>query len=102
MICLRDYHGLPRIYGSILIIIAIVIFVPLLGFIATLFTDLGNTTRPPNWSFIMVVWTVVAVIITIFVMAIGADIAWYHDKNVDDRTIDQKANESSFKPNEEK
>ena len=99
---MREYHGLPRVYGTTLIILALVIFVPLLGFISDLFTDLGNTEKSTNWSVIMVVWAIVATIITIFVMAVGADIAWYHDKNVNDTTSEQQANESKFKPKEEK
>jgi len=88
-------------YGTTLIFIAIIIFVPLLGFTAVLFTQYGNPENPQNWSLVMVIWTIVAIGITIFVMAIGFDIVWYHDKNVDDTTLDEKAKDSNFKPAEE-
>lgn len=98
---MRDYHGLPRIYGTTLIFITIIIFVPLLGFIGDILTQYGNPDISKNWSLVMVIWTIIAIGLTIFIMAIGADIAWYHDKKVDDATLDEKAKDSEFKPTEE-
>jgi len=89
-------HSVPKIYGMILIILGVIFFVPLLGFIVELFSDLQSQQN--NWSIIMVAWTITSMVITIFMMAFGTDIVWYHDKKVNDTTLEEKAEQSKYKP----
>ena len=94
---MTNLHGIPRIYGMVVIIIGIIFFAPLLAFLTVLIVDLRGEN---NWSVIMFGLTVSAMIIAILMIGFGTNIVVYHDKKVDDKTIEERAKESKFKPNE--
>jgi len=43
--------------------------------------------------------TMVAMVASIFMVGFGSNIIYYHDKKDDDKTIDEKAEKSEFRPN---
>jgi len=94
---MTDLHGIPRVYGMIVIILGIIFFAPLLAFLTVLIVDLRGEN---NWSLIMLGLDVVALITSIFMIGIGTNIVIYHDKKVDDKTLEEKAEQSNFKPTE--
>ena len=94
---MTDVHGIPRVYGMIVIIFGLVFFFPLVGFMTELiqsFTDAGG------WSVLMLGMTIVALVASILMIGFGANIVWYHDKEDDDVTLEEKAEKSNFKPTE--
>lgn len=94
---MTDLHSIPRIYGMVVIILGIVFFAPLLAFLTVLIVDLKGDN---NWSLIMLGLDIVAIISSIFMIGFGTNIVIYHDKKVDDKTLEEKAEESNFKPSE--
>lgn len=92
---MSNLHGIPKIYGMILIIFGMVFFVPSVGFLLILIDDLSN------WGNLLMFGFVIASIIASSLMiGFGTNIVWYHDKKVDDKTLDEKAKNSKFKPTE--
>ena len=94
---MTDFYGIPRIYGMIVIIVGIIFFAPLLAFLTVLLVDLQEEK---NWSVIMLGLDIFAIIVSICMIGFGTNIVIYHDKKVDDKTIQEKSNESKFKPTE--
>jgi len=94
---MSNLHGLPKIYGMILIIFGMVFFVPSVGF----FLDLiGHLENDSSWSVLMLGFTVLSIIASCLMIGFGTNIVWYHDEGVDDETLDEKAKNSKFKPSE--
>ena len=79
----------------IVIIFGLVFFFPLLGFTVELIKDL---TEKSGWSILMFGLTMVAIVASMLMIGFGTNIIYYHDKKDDDRTIQQKAENSDFKP----
>jgi len=94
---MSDLHGIPKQYGMIVIIFGLVFFFPLLGFTIELLNDL---TEKSGWSVLMFGLTMVAMVASIFMIGFGSNIIYYHDKKDDDKTIDEKAENSEFRPND--
>jgi len=91
----KNLHGIPKIYGMIVIIFGMVFFVPSVGFLLILIDDLSN------WGNLLMFGFVIASIIASSLMiGFGTNIVWYHDQKVDDKTLDEKAKNSKFKPTE--
>lgn len=95
---MSSLHGLPKIYGMILIIFGMVFFVPALGFLLDLIAHLDNDG---SWSVLMMGFTILSIIASCLMIGFGTNIVWYHDKGVDDKTQDEKAKNSKFKPVED-
>jgi len=94
---MSNLHGLPKIYGMILIIFGMVFFVPSVGF----FLDLiGHLENDDSWSVLMLGFTILSIIASCLMIGFGTNIVWYHDEGLDDKTLDEKANGSKFKPSE--
>lgn len=93
---MSELHGIPKQYGMIVIIFGLVFFFPLLGFTIELLNDL---TEKSGWSVLMFGLTMVAMVASIFMIGFGSNIIYYHDKKDDDKTIDEKAENSEFRPN---
>ena len=96
---MNNLHGLPKIYGMILIIFGMVFFVPALGFLLDLIDHLDSNS---GWSVLMMGFTILSIIASSLMIGFGTNIVWYHDKGVDDKTLDEKAKDSKFKPEDEK
>ena len=94
---MSELHGIPKQYGMIVIIFGLVFFFPLLGFTIELLNDL---TEKSGWSVLMFGLTMVAMVASIFMIGFGSNIIYYHDKKDDDKTIDEKAENSEFRPND--
>jgi len=94
---MSELHGIPKQYGMIVIIFGMVFFIPLLGFTIELVHDLNEES---GWSILMFVLTMIAIVASILMIGFGANIIWYHDKRIDDRTLDEKAGKSEFRPND--
>lgn len=92
---MSSLHGIPKHYGMIVIIFGLVFFFPLLGFTVELIKDL---TEKSGWSILMFGLTMVAIVASMLMIGFGTNIIYYHDKKDDDRTIQQKAENSDFKP----
>jgi len=92
---MSDLHGIPKQYGMIVVIFGLVFFFPLLGFTIELVHDLNDQS---GWSVFMFGLTMVAIVASILMIGYGTNMVWYHDKKIDDRTIDEKANGSEFRP----
>ncbi len=92
---MSNLHGVPKIYGMIFIIFGMVFFVPLIGFLIELIDDLYAGI---GWSIIMFGIAIVAIIASILMIGFGTNIVVYHEKKDDDKTIDEKTNQSKFKP----
>lgn len=82
----------------ILIIFGMVFFVPALGFLLDLIAHLDNDG---SWSVLMMGFTILSIIASCLMIGFGTNIVWYHDKGVDDKTQDEKAKDSKFKPVED-
>lgn len=95
---MNNLHGLPKIYGMILIIFGMIFFIPLVGFISVLVDDLTNGNK---WSVLMFGLTLLAISASILMIGFGTNIVWYHDKKDDDKTFDEKIKNSKFKPVED-
>ena len=95
---MSQLHGLPKIYGMILIIFGMIFFVSAVGFLLDLIGHLDNDS---SWSVLMMVFPIVSIIISSLMIGFGTNIVWYHDKGVDDKTQDEKAKNSKFKPVED-
>ncbi len=94
---MSELHGIPKQYGMIVIIFGMVFFIPLLGFTIELVHDLNEES---GWSILMFVLTMIAIVASILMIGFGTNIIWYHDKRIDDRTLDEKAGKSEFRPND--
>ena len=92
---MSNLHGIPRQYGMVVIIFGLVFFFPLLGFTVELLYDLSEQT---GWSVLMFGLTIVAMIASIMMIGFGTNIIYYHDDKDDDKTIDEKAEKSEFRP----
>ncbi len=92
---MSSLHGIPKHYGMIVIIFGLVFFFPLLGFTVELLNDL---TEKSGWSILMFGLTMVAIVASMLMIGFGTNMIYYHDKKDDDRTIEQKAENSDFKP----
>jgi len=92
---MSDLHGIPKQYGMIVIIFGLIFFFPLLGFTSELVHDLNDQS---GWSVLMFGLTMVAIVASILMIGYGTNMIWYHDKKIDDRTLDEKANKSEFRP----
>jgi len=93
---MSSLHGIPKIYGMIVIIFGLIFFFPLLGFTVELLNDLSEKS---GWSILMFALTMVAMVASIMMIGFGTNIIYYHDKKDDDKTIEEKAGKSDFKPN---
>lgn len=94
---MTDVHGIPKVYGMIVIIFGLVFFFPLVGFMTEL---IQSFTDASGWSVLMLGMTIVALVASILMIGFGANIVWYHDKEDDDITLEEKAEKSNFKPTE--
>lgn len=94
---MTDVHGIPRVYGMIVIIFGLIFFFPLVGFMTEL---IQGFTDASGWSVLMLGMTIVALVTSILMIGFGANIVWYHDKKDDETTIEEKAEKSEFKPTE--
>ena len=94
---MSDLHGIPKQYGMIVIIFGLIFFFPLLGFTSELVHDLNDQS---GWSVLMFGLTMVAIVASILMIGYGTNMIWYHDKKIDDRTLDEKASESEFRPSD--
>ena len=94
---MSNLHGIPRQYGMIVIIFGLIFFFPLLGFTIELVNDLADET---GWSIFMFGLTMVAIIASILMIGYGTNIIYYYDKKIDDRTLDEKADKSEFRPSD--
>lgn len=92
---MSELHGIPKQYGMVVIIFGMVFFIPLLGFTIELVHDLNDAT---GWSILMFVLTMIAIVASVLMMGFGTNIIWYHDKRIDDRTLEEKADKSEFRP----
>jgi len=92
---MSELHGIPRQYGMIVIIFGLVFFFPLLGFTVELIRDLYSQT---GWGIFMFALTMIAMIASVLMIGFGTNIVVYHDKKIDDRTLDEKADKSEFRP----
>jgi len=92
---MSSLHGVPKQYGMIVIIFGLVFFFPLLGFTVELLNDLSEQT---GWSVLMFGLTMVAMVASIMMIGFGTNMIYYHDKKDDDKTIDEKAEKSEFRP----
>lgn len=92
---MSELHGIPKQYGMIVVIFGMVFFIPLLGFTIELVHDLNDAT---GWSILMFVLTMIAIVASVLMMGFGTNIIWYHDKRIDDRTLEEKADKSEFRP----
>lgn len=92
---MSELHGIPKQYGMIVIIFGLIFFFPLLGFTIELLNDL---TEKSGWSVLMFGLTMVAMIASILMIGFGSNIIYYHDKKDDDKTINEKAENSEFRP----
>jgi len=92
---MSSLHGIPKQYGMIVIIFGLVFFFPLLGFTVDLLNDLSEQT---GWSVLMFGLTMVAMVASIMMIGFGTNMVYYHDKKDDDKTIDEKAEKSEFRP----
>ncbi len=90
-----NMHGVPKQYGMIVIIFGMIFFIPSLAFTVELIYDLASGS---GWSIIMFGLTMIALICSIMMLGFGCNIVYYHDKKDDDKTIDEKAGESEYKP----
>lgn len=95
---MSQLHGLPKIYGMILIIFGMVFFVPALGFLLDLIAHLDNDG---SWSVLMMGFTILSIIASCLMIGFGTNIVWYHDKRDNDKTLDEKVKNSKFKPSED-
>lgn len=93
---MSSLHGIPKHYGMIVIIFGLVFFFPLLGFTVDLLNDLSEKS---GWSILMFALTMVAMVLSIMMIGFGTNIIYYHDKKDDDKTIEEKAGKSDFRPN---
>jgi len=93
---MSSLHGIPKIYGMIVIIFGLIFFFPLLGFTVELLNDLSEKS---GWSILMFALTMVAMVASIMMIGFGTNIIYYHDKKDDDKTIEERAGKSDFKPN---
>ena len=91
---MTDFHGIPRVYGMIVIAFGLLFFAPLLGFV---FEQVGHDG---NWNIVMFVLTVLALSASVLMMAFGTNIVWYHDKKIDDRSQEEIAKHSKYQPKE--
>ncbi len=92
---MSELHGIPKQYGMVVVIFGMVFFIPLLGFTIELVHDLNDAT---GWSILMFVLTMIAIVASVLMMGFGTNIIWYHDKKIDDRTLEEKADKSEFRP----
>lgn len=93
---MSEMHGVPKQYGMIVIIFGLVFFFPLLAFTIELLDDLVIGS---GWSIVMFGMTMVAMVASILMIGFGSNIIYYHDKKDDGKTLDEKADESEFRPN---
>jgi len=96
-VIMSNLHGIPKQYGMIVIIFGVIFFVPLLAFTVELIHDLREAS---GWSIIMFGLTMVALVFSIMMIGFGTNIIYYHDKKVDDITLEEKAGKSEYKPTE--
>jgi len=92
---MSDLHAIPSHYGLILIIFGVIFFVPLLAFTVVLIIDLFSDNI---WSILMFGFTLVAMVCSIMMIGFGTNIIYYHDKKDNEKTLDEKASESEFRP----
>ncbi len=97
MVIMSSLHGVPKQYGMIVIIFGLVFFFPLLGFTVELLNDLREQT---GWSVLMFGLTMIAIVASIMMIGFGSNMIYYHDKKDDDKTIEEKAGESEFRPSD--
>ena len=94
---MSELHGIPKVYGMIVIIFGLVFFFPTVGFMTVLIQDFTNAE---GWSVLMLGMTVLSLIASILMIGFGVNIVWYHDKNSDDLTLEEKAENSEYRPTE--
>jgi len=94
---MSSLHGIPRQYGMVVIILGLIFFFPLLGFTVELLKDLAEKG---GWSLLMFGMTMIAMVASIMMIGFGTNIIYYHDKKDDDKTIEEKAGESEFRPSD--
>lgn len=93
---MTEYTSVPRNYGFILVMAGIITFVPMLAFLLDQFAPNDDN----GWSIIMFVFTVLGLSMSVVLMIVGTNIAWYHDPKDDERTHEEIAEKSKFYPKE--
>ncbi len=92
---MSELHGIPKQYGMTVIIFGVIFFVPLLAFTTELIQDL---LANEGWNVLMFGLTIVALIASIMMIGFGTNMIYYHDKKDDEKTLQEKADSSEFKP----
>lgn len=95
---MSSLHGLPKIYGMILIIFGMIFFIPSVAYLIELIEDLKTDGKLA--TVIMLGFAIVSIIASTLMIGFGVNIVWYHDEKIDDKTLDEKAHNSKYKPSE--
>ena len=73
----------------------LLVFFPMLAFLLEQWTGSND-----GWSVIMFVLTVLALAMSITMLVVGTNIAWYHDPDDTEKTQEEIAESSEFYPKE--
>lgn len=92
---MTEYTSVPTSYGFILVIGGLITFIPMLAFLLEQWADTGS-----GWNIIMFIFTVLALSMSVVLMIVGTNIAWYHDPNDNEMTHEEIAEDSEFYPKE--
>lgn len=100
---MKSVESLPSWMGVFLLIIGFTFLVPLIAlFHIYMIPDLWKLViETTGWSFMIIAWIIIAVVLVAVIFAYGIEIIWYHDKKSDIKSIDENAEKSKFRPKEE-
>ncbi len=96
---MTDVQSLPKWIGFFLLGLGFMFLIPLFAMVQIfLNSELWfQVIEDTGWSHFMILWVVADMLIIVVMFAYAGDIIYYNYK---DKTIEEKAEESEFKPRE--
>lgn len=97
---MKSAQALPQWIGMFLFCLGFMFLVPLIALmhIYSIPELWEAVTKETGWHQIMLLWVVADVVLVAVIFAYACEIVFYRDKEADGKSIEQKAEESKFKP----
>lgn len=97
---MKSAQALPQWIGMFLFALGFMFLIPLIALmhIYSLPVLWEKVIVETGWHYIMLLWVVADIVLVAFMFAYASEIVFYRDKQSEVKSIEEKANESKFKP----